>query len=202
MSKGGLKKILVIFLAVAVLMTALLPQLTFPSFSADGEPDAVFDSGAVLIDSSYNGKNVLLKDGVFSVTVNGATDVNIIFQDVTIDRRYASDTASDGQSGQTIENLYEVSSALGWGTTAQVCPLLITGNSGATVAFRGTNTFYAGVNGCTVSSAGVYTAAQSGGGFAGVQVDSGSSLTIEYGNLSSYGGHYVEGDNSNNYGYG
>ena len=202
MSKGGLKKILVIFLAVAVLMTALLPQLTFPSFSADGEPDAVFDSGAVLIDSSYNGKNVLIKDGVFSVTVNGATDVNIIFQDVTIDRRYASDTASDGQSGQTIENLYEVSSALGWGTTAQVCPLLITGNSGATVAFRGTNTFYAGVNGCTVSSAGVYTAAQSGGGFAGVQVDSGSSLTIEYGNLSSYGGHYVEGDNSNNYGYG
>lgn len=202
MSKSSLKRIIVFFLAVAVLMTTLLSQLTAPVFSADGEPDAVFDSGAVLIDSSYNGKNVLIKDGVFSVTVQGATDVNIIFQNVTIDRRYASDEASGGQSGQTIDHLYEVSQALGWGTTAQVCPLLITGNSDVAVAFWGTNTFYAGVNGCTVSAAGIYTASQSGGGFAGVQVDSGSSLTIEYGNLSSYGGHYVEGDNSDNYGYG
>lgn len=175
--------------------------LAFPRLSvraADGDPDYTFDSGAVLIDSSYNGKNILIKNGVFSVAVNGATDVNIIFQDVTIDRRYSSDTAAGGQNNQTIGNLYSVSQSLGWGNKAQVCPLLITGGSDVTVAFRGANTFYAGVNGCTVSTAGVYTAAQSGGGYAGVQVDSGSSLTIEYGNLEVYGGHYVNADNSHN----
>ena len=98
MGRDGSKKILVVFMAFVMLMTSLLPQLTVPVYAADGEADFTFDSGAVLIDSSYNGKNILIKNGVFSVAVNGATDVNIIFQDVTINRRYASDT----ENGQTI----------------------------------------------------------------------------------------------------
>ena len=83
-----------------------------------------FSSGAVLLDASYSGKNVLIKNGVFSVTVSGATNVNIIFESVTMDRRYASDT------NRTVQNLYNVSRSLGWvkndGTyTAQTCPLLL-----------------------------------------------------------------------------
>ena len=164
-----------------------------------------FSSGAVLLDASYSDKNVLIKHGVFSVTVSGATNVNIIFESVTMDRRYASDTNG------TVQNLYDVSRSLGWvkndGTyTAQTCPLLLTNNASATVAFRGVNNFYAGTNGCTVSTTNSYTKRQTGGGFAGIQVDSGSTLTIAQsgGTLNVHGAFYVEGDNSENssYGYG
>lgn len=115
-----------------------------------------------------------------------------------MDRRYSQD--KDTKSGSTVRDLYRVSTSLGLGTKAQVCPLLITDNSEVEVAFRGTNTFYAGVNGCTVTSGNVYTSSQSGGGFAGIQVDRGSTLTIQQSNGSvfAYGGHYVAADNSNN----
>lgn len=227
--------------ATLVFLTVLLAlpwHLPLPASAEDA--DYTFSSGAVLIDSSYNGKNILIQNGVFSVTVTGATDVNILFDNVTIDRRYSSDSALSGTDAEALYNVFSDAS-LGWeGTTsetstgkntvtttttttyvAQTSPLLITGDSSVTVAFRGTNNFYAGTNGCTVTETKVvvtdkrgtvtsstttytYTPAQSGGGFAGIQVDSGSSLVIADGNgtLNAYGGFYVEGDNSNNYGYG
>ena len=194
-------KPLALLLAVSVLLSVFVG---FPVSVSAADPDYTFSSGAVLLDGSYSGKNILIQDGVFSVTVSGATDVNIIFDNVTMDRRYNSDPST------TVTGLYNVAQSLGWvnyGTyTAQTCPLLLTNNASATVAFRGVNNFYAGTNGCTVDSSNGYTKVQTGGGFAGIQVDSGSTLTIEPsgGTINAYGAFYVEGDNSENssYGYG
>ena len=188
-----------ISLLLVIAMLATIFVVSPFSVSAADPAYVEFSSGAVLLDSSYSGANVLIKNGVFSVTVSGATNVNIIFESVTMDRRYASDTNG------TVQNLYNVSQSLGWvkndGTyTAQTCPLLLTNNASATVAFRGVNNFYAGTNGCTVSNTNYYTKNQSGGGFAGIQVDSGSTLTIAQsgGTLNVHGAFYVETDNSNN----
>ncbi len=194
-------KPLALLLAVSVLLSVFVG---FPVSVSAADPDYTFSSGAVLLDGSYSGKNILITNGVFSVTVSGATNVNIIFDSVTMDRRYNSDPST------TVTGLYNVAQSLGWvnyGTyTAQTCPLLLTNNASATVAFRGVNNFYAGTNGCTVDSSNGYTKVQTGGGFAGIQVDSGSTLTIEPsgGTINAYGAFYVEGDNSENssYGYG
>ena len=189
-------KPLALLLAVSVLLSVFVG---FPVSVSAADPDYTFSSGAVLLDASYSGKNVLIQNGVFSVTVSGATNVNIIFESVTMDRRFGND--SDG----TVEGLWEVTKALGWRNgdnstsgTAQTCPLLLTNGASASVAFRGENKFYAGTNGCTVNSSDWYTKNQSGGGFAGIQVDSGSTLTIEPsgGTINAYGAFYVEGDDS------
>ncbi|HBF15541.1 MAG TPA: hypothetical protein DDW30_07670 [Clostridiales bacterium] len=185
----------VAFCMVLVTVLAIPFGFIFSTFAADADY-ITFSSGAVLITPEHNGKNILIQNGVFSVTVSGATGVTLLFDGVTMDRRYSQDT----EGGNQIDGLWDVSSALGWGTKAQVCPLLITNASEVKVAFRGTNYFYAGVNGCTVTSGDVYTKSQSGGGFAGIQVDSGSTLTIEQSNGSvfAYGGHYVAANNSSN----
>ena len=196
-----MEKSVSLLIAISVLM-AVFAVFRLPVSAAD--PDYTFSSGAVLLDTSYTGKNILIQNGVFSVTVSGATDVNIIFDSVTMDRRYDSD------SNRTVAGLYNVAQSLGWvrngSYTAQTCPLLLTNNASATVAFRGVNNFYAGTNGCKVNSSNWYTKNQSGGGFAGVQVDAGSTLTISPsgGTLNAHGAFYVEGDSSENssYGYG
>ena len=196
-----MEKSVSLLIAISVLM-AVFAVFRLPVSAAD--PDYTFSSGAVLLDTSYTGKNILIQNGVFSVTVSGATDVNIIFDSVTMDRRYDSD------SNRTVAGLYNVAQSLGWvrngSYTAQTCPLLLTNNASATVAFRGVNNFYAGTNKCTVNSSNRYTKNQSGGGFAGVQVDAGSTLTISPsgGTLNAHGAFYVEGDSSENssYGYG
>lgn len=199
-----MEKSVSLLIAISVLM-AVFAVFRLPVSAAD--PDYTFSSGAVLLDTSYTGKNILIQNGVFSVTVSGAKDVNIIFEGVTMDRRYDKDVNG------TIEGLWKVTTALGWrnsnySTTgiAQTCPLLLTNNASATVAFRGVNNFYAGTNKCTVSNGNRYTKNQSGGGFAGVQVDAGSTLTISPsgGTLNAHGAFYVEGDSSENssYGYG
>lgn len=200
-NRSGIKKSVSLFVAISMLM-AVFAVFRLPVSAAD--PDYTFSSGAVLLDASYSGKNILIQNGVFSVTVSGAMNVNIIFDSVTMDRRYGSD------QNRTVEGLYNVAQSLGWvrngSYTAQTCPLLLTNGASATVAFRGENNFYAGTNGCTVNSGNWYTKNQSGGGFAGVQVDAGSTLTISPsgGTLNAYGAFYVEGDNSENssYGYG
>lgn len=194
--RATMYKPLALLLAVSVLLSVFVG---FPVSVSAADPDyIIFDEGAVLLDGSYSGKNVLIQNGVFSVTVSGATNVNIIFDSVTMDRRFGSD------SNRTVSGLYNVAQSLGWvknGTyTAQTCPLLLTNNASASVAFRGENKFYAGTNGCTVSNGDGYTKNQSGGGFAGIQVDSGSTLTIEPsgGTIKAYGGFWVDSDNSNN----
>lgn len=192
-------KPLALLLAVSVLLSVFVG---FPVSVSAADPDYTFSSGAVLLDASYSEKNILIQNGVFSVTVSGATDVNIIFDSVTMDRRYSSD------SNGTVSGLYNVAQSLRWvngGTyIAQTCPLLLTNGASASVAFRGVNNFYAGTNKCTVNNGDWYAKNQSGGGFAGIQVDSGSTLTIEPsgGTINAYGAFYVEGDNSENSSYG
>lgn len=196
-----MEKSVSLLIAISVLM-AVFAVFRLPVSAA--EPDYTFSEGAVLLTAAHSGKNILIQNGVFSVTVSGATDVNIIFDSVTMDRRYDSD------SNRTVAGLYNVAQSLGWvrsgSYTAQTCPLLLTNNASATVAFRGVNNFYAGTNKCTVNSSNRYTKNQSGGGFAGVQVDAGSTLTISPsgGTLNAHGAFYVEGDSSENssYGYG
>ena len=181
-----------------VLATVLAVPFGFllPASAVGTDTYTTVSSGAVLITSEDSGKNFLIQNGVFSVTVVGATNVTLLFEGVTMNRRYADDT----ESGKQIEGLWAVSQKLGWNNKAQVCPLLITGNSEVKVAFRGTNQFYAGVNGCTVNSSNSYKKSQDGGGFAGIQVDSGSTLTIEQsnGSVAAYGGHWVNASNSSN----
>ncbi len=194
-----IKKSVSLMLAMTILITVFA---VFRLPVSAQTPDYTFSNGAVLLTSEHSGKNILIQNGVFSVTVNGATDVNIIFDSVTMDRRYANDSSG------TVANLYSVAQSLGWksGSTyyAQTCPLLLTNNASATVAFRGTNNFYAGTNKCTVNSSSRYTKNQSGGGFAGIQVNSGSTLTIAQsgGTLNVYGAHQGTGDNSENSSYG
>ena len=223
--KTGFRKKLAGTLAFCMIAATVLAIPFGFLFPASAESAfATFSSGAVLIDSSYNGKNVIIKNGVFSVTVSGATNVTLLFEGVTMDRRASTDT----QDGQQIDGLIAVANALGWEGKedrkwnwtyyeitytypAQVSPLLITNNSEVKVAFRGANYFYAGVNGSTVSSKkksnestyiseNLYTASENGGGFAGIQVDSGSTLTIEQsnGSVATYGGHWVNASNSSN----
>lgn len=193
-----MEKSVSLLIAISVLM-AVFAVFRLPVSAA--EPDYTFSEGAVLLTAAHSGKNILIKNGVFSVTVSGATDVNIIFDSVTMDRRYDSD------SNRTVAGLYNVAQSLGWvrsgSYTAQTCPLLLTNNASATVAFRGVNNFYAGTNGCKVNSSNWYTKNQSGGGFAGVQVDAGSTLTISPsgGTLNAHGAFYVEGDSSENSSY-
>lgn len=190
-------------LAFLLILSALAAAcILFSPAGLAAEPDFTFSSGAVLLDSSYSGKNILIQNGVFSVTVSGAQNVSILFENVTMDRRYSSDTNA------TVSGLYAVSTSLGWtsgsSTYAQTCPFLITNGASVTAAFRGRNEFYAGTNRCRVYSNDTYSKAQNGGGFAGIQVNSGSSLTIasSTGEIYAYGAFYVEGDNSENSSYG
>ena len=189
--KAKTHKIRLKSLLLAILFTiSLLPPI---EVHAAGGETHTFTSGAVVLDSYYDGDTVFIYNGVFSVTVVGATDLSIRFVDVTIDRRHDPNTNdSDPLNGTTVPNLYDAAQKLGWGNKAPVCPFLITGNSSVTAGFTGECTFYAGTNGCTVDSSNTYTASRTGGGFAAIQVDAGSSLTItDAEKLTVYGAHQL-----------
>lgn len=185
-NKRILRKVVSVMLAILFVLGAM-PPMVLDVFAAD----ETFSSGAVYLDADDSGKEIIIQNGVFSVTVNGATDITIIFDNVTIDRGTMDGTNgyTDAANGSTIENLYYVSQQLGVEGKAQVCPFLITGNAEVTAQFRGTCTFYAGTNGCTVSEQNRYTATHNGGGYAGIQVQSGSTLIIDDAtDLMVYGG--------------
>lgn len=205
----GLRHRAIAYALVIAMVLALVPEFALPIFGASViNADAVFDSGAVLIDSSYNGKTVQIKNGVFSVTVYGNVEVNLIFGDlqddgtatgVTIDRTYAHDSKlTDAQ--RNIPGLHKVSQTLlnsnsNQSLNASTCPLLITGSDSAgwpTVhaGFLGSCRFYAGTNGGTVTSGNSYNPAKDGNGFAGIQVDRGATLTVEFAtDLRVFGAH-------------
>ena len=63
-------------LLLAILFTiSLLPPVEVRAVSETH----TFTSGAVVLDSSYDGDTVIIHNGVFSVTVVGATDISIRF---------------------------------------------------------------------------------------------------------------------------
>ena len=177
-----------------ILFIGLLPHVTV--FAAGGQTHE-FNSGAVVIDSSYNGDTVIIRNGVFSVTVIGATDVNIRFVDVTINRYHDENSNNEDALDDTVvSGLYAASRKLpgntGNTTKALVCPFYITANSTVTAGFTGNCTFFAGTNASTVTANDTYNAVDSGGGYAGIQVDEGSSLTItDAENLKVFGAHQI-----------
>lgn len=194
-------------LLLAILFTiSLLPPVEVQARTGDGSEDEPYiftaEDGAVVLTEEYSGTNVIIQNGVFSVTVKDATDINIIFENVTIDRRAVTDTANGGLSGKAVPNLYAAAQTLGWGTKAPVCPFLITGNSTVTAGFRGTCTFYAGTNSSTVDRNDIYKAyyvtstrdhTNKGCGYAGIQVDKDATLTIQYAEkLTVYGAHQLD----------
>ena len=68
-------RILSALLSVAMVLS-ILPPVTLPVKAAE---TYTFSSGAVLLDESFSNSNVIIQNGVFSVTVSGAQNVNIIF---------------------------------------------------------------------------------------------------------------------------
>ena len=181
------------------MVLAALPPFELPVFAAVEE---TYSSGAVYLDADDSGKTIYIKQGVFSVTVNGAKDIELIFGErtadgatgVTMNRRSVTDDLDDA-NGSTIENLYYVSQQLGQAGKAQTCPLMITGNATVRATFHGKCRFYAGTNACVVNQYNRYTAQtqynySNGNGFAGIQVNSGSTLIIEGADdLKVFGGH-------------
>ena len=213
------KRTLSVLMSMAMLLTMLLivlPPLTSVAKAA-GER-FTFSSGAVLLDESFSGDEVIIESGVFSVTVSGAQNVTIIFDGtldkngdgkadgITIDRRYSSDNGANGLNGDPIvmaagtypdgypyTSMYQVSQELEWNGAAPVCPFLVTNGATVNAIFRGTCTFYAGTTGSTVSNNGTYTASNNGQGYAGIQVDSGSTLIIDAAtDLTVYGAHQLD----------
>ena len=150
------------------------------------------DSGPVVITKETVrdfGREFIIENGVFSVTVTDGVDVTIIFDNVKIDRR--NDTSGSRPSGATPAQLLEAAKKLhGLSGDSKyyipTCPLLITGGASVTARFAGSCSFYAGSNGWYIYENGdtmqndkvTDMGLGHGGGYAGIQVDSGSSLTI------------------------
>lgn len=151
------------------------------------------DSGPVVITQETvdtYGREFIIENGVFSVTVTDGVDVTIIFNNVKIDRR--NDTSESLPSGVTsAQQLLDAAKKLhGLSGDSKyyipTCPLLITGGASVTARFAGSCSFYAGSNGWYIYENGdtmqndkvTDMGLGHGGGYAGIQVDSGSSLTI------------------------
>lgn len=162
-----------------------------------------FSSGPVVITQetveTYGVREFIIENGVFSVTVTDGVDVTIIFNNVKIDRRNdTSESVPSEVKAQLLEAAKKLNSdslsedsqwelySSSWPTRYYIptCPLLITGGASVTARFAGSCSFYAGFNGWYISEyisgvAGTMQMGQGhGGGYAGIQVDSGSSLTI------------------------
>ena len=166
----------------------------------------------------------VIHNGVFSVTVIGDIEVSIVFgtknnsggyDGVTIDRtneQVSGNTIGTATTGSTtLEQLYEAGKTLGWTYNnnnnqyyVPTAPFLITGGAKVTALFLGNTTIKAHLNRRYVTNDnGTYTFGINNNnnnlycGYAGIQVDGKSSLSITNvtdGTLKVYGGHqYASG---------
>ena len=178
-----------------------------------------------------DGDTIIIKQGVFSVTIDGL-DVNVIFgtyggTGVTIDRSDAGNNIPEinnsDKGAATIAQLYKAGQDLGWTRTTggtdyyvPTAPFLITGGANVNAAFYGTCVFRAGTNGVYLTSGSenelsvestetVNNENYSGGyrgGYAGIQVDGDSSLTITNANdLRAYGAYQNKSSGTSQYRY-
>lgn len=129
----------------------------------------------------------------YSVTVQGMTNVDIIFDNVTIDR--TKDTTSTSVNAAS---MIQASKDLGWNNNYNyipTCPFLLTDGAEAVVSFLGdNNVFKAHNNGwyvdnttntnTTLKTRGGNTKR---GGYAGIQVEGDCSLTILGGTVEAWG---------------
>ena len=137
----------------------------------------------------------------YSVTVQGMTNVDIMFDNVTINRAQTGQTATIPQG--SADEFWQASEDLGWhmGGTHYVptCPFWILDGANVVVSFGGTNNvFKAGSNLWTVANNANNTttlrrAQQSYyHGYAGIQISGDSSLTIEGGTVEAWGSHQMD----------
>ncbi len=179
--------------------------LLIPPFGINVSAAYTISSGAVVIDEAFvaaNGTEYIIENGVFSVTVIGDIDVSIIFNGVTIDR-------STDAVGMTVAGAYEAGRTLynnGWTDLPAnnayyipTCPLLITGGANVTARFDGDCTFRAGYNGWyATANDNLQLTGNTHCGYAGIQVDSGASLTISSAeNLNAYGAYQMASSDTN-----
>ena len=220
--KNKIKQITAFLIVFAMLIPFFSVNLKI--YSADTTSgyrlDWTTDSRIVIIDEAFvaaHGTKIVIPNGAFSVTVNGV-DVDIIFENVKIDR------TKDSTGGTTFENqnFYEAGERLGWTDTfdsysiayVPTCPFLLTGNATVNARFDGECEFRAGTNMWIAyenrsgysqtttyqpTSGYSYKEGVSGtiypGGYAGVQVEEGSSLTINgANNLKAYGAYQLAGE--------
>lgn len=138
----------------------------------------------------------------YSVTVQGMTNVDIIFDNVTINRAQTGKTATIPQG--SADEFWQASEDLGWHTSGThyvpTCPFWIMDDSDVVVSFGGTNNvFKAGSNLWAVANKNDATTSltRSNGnknyyhGYAGIQISGDSSLTIEGGTVEAWGSHQL-----------
>ncbi len=187
--------------ALSLLLVFAMALLLIPSFGITASAAHTIDSGVVVIDEAFvetYGTEYIIENGVFSVTVIGDVDVSIIFNNVQIDR-------SNDETGTNIAGIYAAGQRLNWtrdNTSYYVptCPFLITGGASVTARFDGNCTFKAGSNVWYATNNNNLQRARRDYycGYAGIQVDSGASLTISSAqNLSAYGAYQMASTDEN-----
>ena len=188
--------------ALSLLLVFAMALLLIPSFGITASAAHTIKSGVVVIDEAFvetYGTEYIIENGVFSVTVIGDVDVSIIFNSVTIDR-------SNDKTGTNISGIYPAGQRLNWtrgynSYYVPTCPFLITGGASVTARFDGNCTFKAGYNGWYATSNNPNQLALTNNthcGYAGIQVDSGASLTISSAqNLSAYGAYQMASTDTN-----
>ena len=157
-----------------------------------------------------NGRyNILIKGEPFSVTVQGLKNVDITFENVTIDRAqtgqsYTIEAGSGAAFWQASEDLATVDS--GWTTDRHyvpTCPFWITNGAEVVASFIGNNVFKAGSNMWYIASNTATTIVRPNTtqntmgnyyyhGYAGIQVNRDSALTIQSGNVEAWGAHQMK----------
>ena len=191
--------------ATALVMIFAMVLLLIPPLGINVSAAYTISSGAVVIDEAFvaaNGTEYIIENGVFSVTVIGEVDVSIIFNNVTIDR-------STDATGTNVAGIYTAGQTLynnGWTTRptnnsyyVPTCPFLITGGASVTARFDGNCTFRAGYNGWyATNNNSLQLTGNNHCGYAGIQVDSGASLTISSAeNLNAYGAYQMASTDTN-----
>ena len=193
--------------ALSLLLVFAMALLLIPPFGITASAAYTFSGGIVIIDEALvaaEGNEFIIENGVFSVTVIGDVDVSIIFNNVTIDR-------SADSAGTNVAGIHTAGQRLynnGWTNHPNnnnnayyvpTCPFLITGGASVTARFDGNCTFKAGSNGWyATNNNNLQRADETHCGYAGIQVDSGASLTISSAqNLSAYGAYQMASTDEN-----
>ena len=207
--RSSIKRVMVFALTLCMLLSFVTP-FGIDVFAADSYTfDFTKDSPVIVINQalidSKGTSNFVIPDGAYSVTVNGDIEVNIIFDNVTINRyESVSKEYYSITDGATAAQLYAAGDQLGWtraggGVYVPTVPFLITGGAKVNARFDGECVFRAGTNGWYVSNSGsefseLYETWAYYGGYAGIQVDSGASLTIiGADNLYAFGAYQYYG---------
>ncbi|MBO5023732.1 MAG: hypothetical protein J6D11_05440 [Clostridia bacterium] len=181
--------------ALALCIIFAIALLLIPPFGINISAAYTISGGIVIIDEDLvaaEGNEFIIEGDVFSVTVIGDVDVSIIFNNVTIDR-------SADSAGTNVAGIYTAGQRLNWtrgynSFYVPTCPLLITGGANVTARFDGTCTFKAGTSGWYAASDNTLLLDSTNrGGYAGIQVDGDSSLTISGAeNLIAYGAYQTQ----------